>query len=154
MEAHVNQGTSGVGGPPARKDALSTGPWGHPVEADKYPRCSCEAGPRLPFEGTDFRLDALQFKGLSDLAREGEGGGTHKCFPVAWFQVGQRECWYLGVPQSWRLQASCWASQMAQLVKNPPAMQETWVRSLGWEDPLEKGKATHSNILGLPWWLI
>ena len=36
---------------------------------------------------------------------------------------------------------------MAQLVKNPPAMQETWVQSLGWEDPLEKGKATHSNIL-------
>ena len=36
---------------------------------------------------------------------------------------------------------------MIQLVKNPPAMQETWVRSLGWEDPLEKGKATHSSIL-------
>ena len=36
---------------------------------------------------------------------------------------------------------------MAQLVKNPPAIQETWVRSLGWEDPLEKGKATHSSIL-------
>ena len=36
---------------------------------------------------------------------------------------------------------------MAQLVKNLPAMQETWVRSLGWEDPLEKGKATHSSIL-------
>ena len=38
---------------------------------------------------------------------------------------------------------------MAQLVKNPvlqPAMWETWVRSLGWEDPLEKGKATHSSI--------
>ena len=35
----------------------------------------------------------------------------------------------------------------AQLVKNPPAMQETWVRSLGWEDPLEKGNATHSSIL-------
>ena len=33
---------------------------------------------------------------------------------------------------------------MAQLVKKPSAMQETWVRSLGWEDPLEKGKATHS----------
>ena len=32
-----------------------------------------------------------------------------------------------------------WASLMAQLVKNPPAIQETWVRSLGWEDPLEKG---------------
>ena len=40
-----------------------------------------------------------------------------------------------------------WASLAAQLVKNPPAMQETWVWSLGWEDPLEKGKATHSSIL-------
>ena len=36
---------------------------------------------------------------------------------------------------------------VAQLVKNPPAMQETWVRSLGWEDPLEKGMATHPSIL-------
>ena len=34
-----------------------------------------------------------------------------------------------------------WTSLVAQLVKNPPAMQETWVPSLGWEDPLEKGKA-------------
>ena len=40
-----------------------------------------------------------------------------------------------------------WASLVAQLVKNPPAMLETWVRSLGWEDPLEKGKATHSSIV-------
>ena len=40
-----------------------------------------------------------------------------------------------------------WASLVAQLVKNLPAMQETWVRSLGWEDPLEKRKATHSSIL-------
>ena len=44
-------------------------------------------------------------------------------------------------------------SLVAQLVKNLPAMRETWVRSLHWEDPLEKGKATHSSILGLPWWL-
>ena len=36
---------------------------------------------------------------------------------------------------------------IAQLVKNPPAMRETWVQSLGWEDPLEKRKATHSSIL-------
>ena len=36
---------------------------------------------------------------------------------------------------------------MAQTVKNPPAMRETWVLSLGWEDPLEKGMATHSSIL-------
>ena len=39
------------------------------------------------------------------------------------------------------------ASLMAQLVKNPPAVWETWVWFLGWEDPLEKGIATHSNIL-------
>ena len=39
------------------------------------------------------------------------------------------------------------ASLVAQLVKNPPAMQETWVRSLGWEDPLKKRKATHFRIL-------
>ena len=39
------------------------------------------------------------------------------------------------------------ASLIAQLVKNPPAMQETPVRFLGWEDPLEKGKATHSSVL-------
>ena len=40
-----------------------------------------------------------------------------------------------------------WASLVAQLVKNSPAMRETRVRSLGWEDPLEKGTATHSSIL-------
>ena len=40
-----------------------------------------------------------------------------------------------------------WASLMAQMVKNLPAMWETWVQSLGWEDPLEEGMATHSSIL-------
>ena len=46
-----------------------------------------------------------------------------------------------------------WASLVAQLVKHLPAMQETWVQSLGWEDPLEKGKATHFSILAwrIPW---
>ena len=45
------------------------------------------------------------------------------------------------------------ASIVAQLVKNLPAMQETWVQSLGWETPLEKEKATHSSILAwrIPW---
>ena len=44
---------------------------------------------------------------------------------------------------------------VAQLVKYPPVMQETWVQSLGWEDPLEKGKTTHSSILAwrIPWTL-
>ena len=46
-----------------------------------------------------------------------------------------------------------WASLVAQLVKNPSAIWDTWVRSLGWEDPLEKGKATYSRILAwrIPW---
>ena len=42
--------------------------------------------------------------------------------------------------------SACWVSLGAQLIKNLPAMWETWVRSLSWEDPLEKGRATHSSI--------
>ena len=45
------------------------------------------------------------------------------------------------------------ASLVAQLIKNPPALQETLVRFLGQENPLEKGKATHCSILELPLWL-
>ena len=45
------------------------------------------------------------------------------------------------------------ASLVAQLVKNLPATWETWIPSLGWEDPLEKGQTTHSGTLLLPWWL-
>ena len=40
-----------------------------------------------------------------------------------------------------------WASLVAQLVKNPPAMRVTWVQSMNWEDLVEKGKATHSTVL-------
>ena len=49
--------------------------------------------------------------------------------------------------------SQCWASLVAQMVKNLPAMQETWVQSLGGEVPLEKGMATHSSILAweIPW---
>ena len=59
---------------------------------------------------------------------------------------------FIGKGTGYPLQYS-WASLVAQLVKNPPAMWETWVLSLGWEDPLEKGKATHSSILAwrIPW---
>ena len=48
---------------------------------------------------------------------------------------------------------SCWACLVAQTVKNLPAVRETWVRSLGWEDALEKGRVTHSSILAwkIPW---
>ena len=46
-----------------------------------------------------------------------------------------------------------WAFLVAHLVKNLPAMRETWVRPLGWEDPLQKEKAAHSSILSwrMPW---
>ena len=49
-----------------------------------------------------------------------------------------------------------WVSLVAQLVKNLPAIRETWVQSLGWEDPLEKGKVTHSSILAwrIPWTIV
>ena len=53
----------------------------------------------------------------------------------------QLECLHFYLPYILR------ASLVAQLVKNPPAMRETWVQSLGWEDPLENGKATHWRIL-------
>ena len=89
--------------------------------------------------------------------------GFHKGFPDS--SVGKEPASYAGGPSlipgsgrsvgegiGYRLQYS-WASLVAQLVKNLPAVQETWVRSLGWEDPLEKGKATHSSILvwRIPW---
>ena len=67
-------------------------------------------------------------------------------FRIDWFDY--RVVQGIGYP----LQYS-WASLLAQQVKNPPAVWETCVRSLGWEDPLEKGKATHYSILGwrIPW---
>ena len=60
--------------------------------------------------------------------------------------------WSTGEGMGYPLQNS-WASLVAQLIENPPTIRETWVRSLGWEDPLEKGKATHSSILAwrIPW---
>ena len=49
-----------------------------------------------------------------------------------------------------------WASLVAQLIKNPPTMRETWVQSLGWKDLLEKGTDTHSSILAwrIPWTVV
>ena len=64
---------------------------------------------------------------------------------------------FSGIPIFWRIfhssLLSTQVSLVAQLVKNPPSIWETWVRSLGWEDPLEKRKATHSSILAwrIPW---
>ena len=53
----------------------------------------------------------------------------------------------------WLIYFKLWVSLVAQLVKNSPAMEESWVQSLGWGDSLEKGKATHSSIMTwrIPW---
>ena len=61
----------------------------------------------------------------------------------------------LGEGNGYLLQYS-WASLVAQLVKNPPSTQETWVQSLDWADPLGKGKATNSSILAwrIPWTVV
>ena len=57
-----------------------------------------------------------------------------------------KQQWQQTPPKWWKCDKDkCWASLVAQKVKNPPAMQETWVWSLGWEDPLEKVKDTHSR---------
>ena len=70
--------------------------------------------------------------------------GDPGSIPGSWSSPGEE----IGYP----LQYS-WASLVAEMVNNPPEMQETWVWSLGWEDPLEKGMATHSSILArwIPW---
>ena len=54
---------------------------------------------------------------------------------------------------TFNLRKSLWGFPDGSVVKNLPAMQETWVRSLGWKDPLEKGMASHSSILAweIPW---
>ena len=82
-------------------------------------------------------------------------GGTSDKEPA--FNAGD-PCSYPGLGRSAGegvgnpLQCS-WASLVAQLVKNLPAMWETWIQSLGWKGPMEKGKATHSSILAwiIPW---
>ena len=79
-------------------------------------------------------------------------GASLHCAPEATFQLTNKfgVGWQKknGKKQIYGIRCvSRWASLVAQLVKNPPAMQETTVWSLGWEDPLEKGTATHSSML-------
>ena len=80
----------------------------------------------------------MGFPGDSDGKDSACNAGNLGLIPVLGRSLGEG----IGYP----LQYS-WASLVAQLVKNPPAMQETWLESLGWEDLLEKGKATQSSIL-------
>ena len=107
---------------------------------------------------------------LLDFPGKNTGAGSHfllqGVFPDS--LVGKESACHAGDPGSipgsgrspvegigYPLQYS-WASLVAQLVKNLPAMREIWVQSLGREDPLQKGKATHSNILAwrIPWCIV
>ena len=76
------------------------------------------------------------------------------CKPLEWYHVHIWGCWYFSW-QSWFQVVThpSWHSLVAQRLKHLPAMRETWFRSLGWEDPLEKEMATHSSILAwrIPW---
>ena len=95
----------------------------------------------MPFAATWMELS---FPGSSAGKESANNAGDPGSTPGSGRFTGER----IGYP----LQKS-WASLVAQLVMNPPAMWETWVQSLGWEDPLKKGKATYSSILAwsIPW---
>ena len=67
-------------------------------------------------------------------------------FAILWIAAHQLPCPLLS-PGVCSNSCPLRASLVAQMVKNPPAMQEIWVQSLGWEDPLEEGVATHSSII-------
>ena len=114
--------------------------------AGKESACNCNAGDpgSIPVSGRDRRRDRLPtpvfmgFPGGSDCKESTCNAGDSSSIPGSGRSPGE------GI--SYPFQYS-WASLVAQMVKSPPTMWETWVRSLGWKDPLEKGTATHSSIL-------
>ena len=81
---------------------------------------------------------ALGFPGSSVGKKSSCNAGNPSSIPGSGRSAGE----WIGYPLLYS-----WASLVAQLKKNPPAMWETWIRSLGWEDPLEMGKTIHSSIL-------
>ena len=83
-------------------------------------------------------LHSLIFPGSSAGKESACNAGDPGSIPGLGRSTGER----MGYPFQYS-----WTSLVAQLVKNPPAVWQTWVGSLGWDDPLEKGKATHSSIL-------
>ena len=110
--------------PALQADSLSFEP---PIKGSQINKSSCESFPHSSV-GKEFACNAGD-PGSTTGSGRSPGEGT-------------------GYPPQYS-----WASLVAQLIKNPPAIWETWIWSLGWEDPLEKGKATHSSILTwrIPW---
>ena len=95
----------------------------------------------------DLVADCTDYKGFPSIS-VGKESACNAGDPGSIPESGRSSGEGIGYP----LQCS-WAFLVAQLVKNLSAMRETWVPFLGWEDPLEKGKATHSSILAwrIPW---
>ena len=95
----------------------------------------------------DFKLNIHMKSGFPG-SSAGKGSACNTGDPSLIPGLGRSPGERIGYP----LQYS-WASLVDQTVKNVPATWETWVQSLGWEDPLEEGKATHSSILAwrIPW---
>ena len=113
-----------------------------------FPNDSAGKGSTCNAGGTG---DASSIAGLGRSPGEGKGNPpvflprkSHAHWSVVGYSPWDRKDMPGSVP---------WTSLVVQLVKNQPAMRETWIQSLGWEDPLEKGKATHSSILAwrIPW---
>ena len=74
-----------------------------------------------------------------------------KCFQCSW-KIHVQKCTFRNYIY---IYIHTWVSLVAQMVKNPPAVLETWVQSLGWQDPLEEGMTIHSNIFAMnrgAWW--
>ena len=89
-------------------------------------RCTTPRGcPKAGLLQLSWKESACNARDLCSIPRSGRSTGEGKGYPLHY----------------------SWASLVAQLVKNLPVMRETWVQSLGWKDPLEKGTATHSSIL-------
>ena len=96
--------------------------WEDPLEKEKDTHSSI---PGLPLNGLAGKESTCNAGDPSSILGSGRSAGEGIGYPLQY----------------------SWASLVAQLVKKAPVMRETWVRSLGWEDPLEKGKATHSSAL-------
>ena len=96
-----------------------------------------KVGGRLQKEGINIYIYIYGFSGSSAGKESVCNSGDPSLIPGSGRVPGEG----IGYPFQYS-----WASLVAQLVKNQPAMRETWIRSLGWEDPLEKGKAIHSRI--------